>query len=86
MNNQYLYIANWPVDIIGLKTCQIICINPSWFFPLIQIARADIEIERETYQTSRSGLNEMYTEAKEKLQEETQAKQVSIIMDEVSVI
>ena len=42
-----------------------------------QIAKADIEIERETYQTSRSGLNEMYTEAKEKLQEETQAREVS---------
>ena len=43
----------------------------------LQIAKADIEIERETYQTSRSGLNEMYTEAKEKLQEEAQAREVS---------
>ncbi|XP_072038427.1 RUN and FYVE domain-containing protein 2-like isoform X2 [Amphiura filiformis] len=41
----------------------------------LDIAKADIETERETYNTSRSGLNEMYSEAKEKLQEEAQARQ-----------
>ncbi|XP_071830033.1 RUN and FYVE domain-containing protein 2-like isoform X2 [Apostichopus japonicus] len=41
----------------------------------LKIAKQDIEVERETYQTSRSGLNEMYTDAKEKLQSEADRRQ-----------
>ncbi|KAJ8023191.1 RUN and FYVE domain-containing protein 2 [Holothuria leucospilota] len=41
----------------------------------LKLAKQDIEVERETYQTSRSGLNEMYSEAKEKLQYEAQRRQ-----------
>ncbi|XP_071498605.1 RUN and FYVE domain-containing protein 2-like [Diadema antillarum] len=40
----------------------------------LEIAKADMAVERETYNTSRIGLNEMYTEAKEKLQQETQMR------------
>ncbi|XP_077998952.1 RUN and FYVE domain-containing protein 2-like isoform X2 [Glandiceps talaboti] len=37
----------------------------------LEIARADIDVERETYQTSRQGLNELYEESRKKLDQET---------------
>ncbi|XP_063969626.1 RUN and FYVE domain-containing protein 2-like isoform X2 [Lytechinus pictus] len=40
----------------------------------LEMVKADIETERETYNTSRHGLNEMYTEAKQRLQQETQMR------------
>ncbi|XP_041485704.1 RUN and FYVE domain-containing protein 2-like isoform X1 [Lytechinus variegatus] len=40
----------------------------------LEMVKADIETERETYNTSRQGLNEMYTEAKQRLQQETQMR------------
>ena len=36
-----------------------------------------MDVERETYNTSRIGLNELYGEAKDKLQQEAQVRQVS---------
>merc|ERR1712168_1700112 len=37
----------------------------------LQAAKEDLSIERETYQTSRAGLDEMYNLAKKRLTEET---------------
>ncbi|XP_022102696.1 RUN and FYVE domain-containing protein 2-like isoform X2 [Acanthaster planci] len=41
----------------------------------LQIVRADMDVERETYNTSRIGLNELYGEAQDKLQHEAQVRQ-----------
>ncbi|XP_038061877.1 RUN and FYVE domain-containing protein 2-like [Patiria miniata] len=41
----------------------------------LQMVRADMDVERETYNTSRIGLNELYGEAKDKLQQEAQVRQ-----------
>ncbi|XP_070545448.1 RUN and FYVE domain-containing protein 2-like isoform X2 [Ptychodera flava] len=37
----------------------------------LEIAKADIDVERETYQTSRKGLNELYEETRKQLDQET---------------
>ncbi|XP_006815848.1 RUN and FYVE domain-containing protein 2-like [Saccoglossus kowalevskii] len=37
----------------------------------LEIAKADIDVERETYQTSRQGLNELYDETRKSLEQET---------------
>lgn len=42
-----------------------------------QTAQQDIQIERETYQQSRQGLDCLYQEAKKKLNEEIQTRLVS---------
>ena len=47
------------------------------FFPA-KAAKQDIETERETYKTSREGLDNMYTDLKKKLDEETHVRLVCI--------
>ena len=47
------------------------------FFPG-KAAKQDIETERETYKTSREGLDNMYTDLKKKLDEETHVRLVCI--------
>ena len=47
------------------------------FFP-VKAAKQDIETERETYKTSREGLDNMYTDLKKKLDEETHVRLVCI--------
>lgn len=44
---------------------------------LAKAAKQDIETERETYKTSREGLDNMYTDLKKKLEEETHVRLVS---------
>ena len=44
---------------------------------MLQAAQQDISAEREVYQTSRSGLDTMYTEAKKQLEDETRLRIVS---------
>lgn len=43
-----------------------------------QLAQADINIERETYQQSRSGLNEMYLQVKRQFDTEVEHRKVHL--------
>ena len=44
---------------------------------MFQLAQADINIERETYQQSRSGLNEMYLLVKRQFDAEVEHRKVN---------
>ena len=44
---------------------------------MFQLAQADINIERETYQQSRSGLNEMYLQVKRQFDSEVEHRKVN---------
>ena len=46
-------------------------------FLCVQSTQDDLDTERETYQSSRTGLDSMYIDTQKKLQEETQMRLVS---------
>jgi len=46
-----------------------------------QLAQADIDVERETYQKSREGLNEMYNVIRKQLDSEMQLRKVGRLVD-----
>ena len=49
----------------------------------LQTVNADMSVERETYEQSRTGLNDLYLEASKKLEEETQErKELDIMLEE----
>lgn len=50
----------------------------------LQLTKQDIDIERETYQTSRAGLDSLVAEAKKRLEDETQTRIVSISVNNFS--
>ena len=43
---------------------------------LLQVTQDDVHVERETYQTTRDGLEQMHTESQKRLKEEIRTRQV----------
>ena len=46
---------------------------------MLQVAKEDMAIERQTYETNRVGLDTMYADAQKQLKTETQIRMVRLI-------
>lgn len=64
------YTATLSETVLYCQTVANCCVIP------LQVARQDIDTERQTYQTSSAGLDNMYSDIKKKYEEETQLRVV----------